>query len=140
MKTYKKTLILCIIFCIGLVLLSGCAHRNEASESKAIGGEIIHIVDLSKEKQLDQTGYIIYVHAYVGDLMTIWVSDDTNLVDGQDGLSWEDIFSQQRTGVWFSGIVRPTETIDDNRLPNLFVAEELTLQRQTAEQGGVPSE
>jgi len=129
--------IVAIIICVGALLaLAGCTNASESKEPVEVNGEIIHIADLSEDKRITQEGYIIYVYAYVGDLMPIWVNADTVLVSGESGILWEDVLEQKRTGIWFSGTVVPTDAIEDDRLHNLFVAKELTLLTSAVESGG----
>lgn len=123
------------VLCLGILfLLTGCAEKP--AESRRVNGEILYIADLSKDEYIEQDGYIIYVYGYVGDLIKVWVNDETMLNSGESGILWKDVLKQKQTGIWFSGIVVPTDEIDNDELHNLFKAEELTLLTSNADTGG----
>ena len=123
--------VICIGFCF---VFAGCAEKP--AESRRVFGEILHIADLSKDQYIEQDGYIIYVYGYVGDLMKIWVNEDTILNDSGSDISWEDVLSKKQTGIFFTGTAVPTDEIDDDKLHNLFKAEELTLGTSNTDAGG----
>ncbi len=126
-----------IVICVGILLiLAGCTNASSSTEPVKINREIIHIADLSKDNRITQEGYILYVYGTVGDLMPIWVNADTVLNSGDSGMLWKDVLEQKQTGIWFSGTVVPTDGIADDRLHNLFVAQELTLLASAEESGG----
>lgn len=128
----KRLVLFLLCICV-LLSFTGCVNKSDPVQ---VGGEIVHIADLSKDEEIPQDGYIIYLYGYVGDLMAVWVNEDTTLVSNESSMLWSDVLSRQQTGVWVSGTVHPTDVIQDGRLHNLFVAEELILKASTADSGG----
>ena len=117
-------------------LLPGCADESFQQRITGVAAEILYIADLSKVEYIEQDGYVIYAYGYVGDLVKIWVNEDTILNDSGSDISWKDVLSKKQTGVWFSAKLVPTDEIDNDKLHNLFKAEELTLLTSNADTGG----
>ena len=107
--------------------------KNEISYEQITQEEAKKIID-------EQDGYIIYVYGYVGDLMKVWVNEETILNDSGSDISWEDVLSKKQTGIWFTGTAVPADGIDDDKLHNLFKAEELTLGTSNTDAGGKDDE
>jgi hypothetical protein len=127
------------VLCLGILfLLTGCAEKP--AESRRVYGEILYIADLSKDEYIEQDGYIIYVYGYVGDLIKVWVNEETILNDSGSDISWEDVLSKKQTGIFFKGTAVPVDEIDDDKLHNLFKAEELTLGTSNTDAGGKDDE
>ena len=123
------------VLCLGILfLLTGCAEKP--AESRRVYGEILYIADLSKVESIEQDGYVIYAYGYVGDLVKIWVNEDTILNDSGSDISWEDVLSKKQTGIFFDGTAVPADEIDNDKLHNLFKAEKLTLLTSNTDTGG----